>query len=200
MTKHILCLARADIPDFWLGNQNVTQLSEESFFQCLEKASLQWLPRDKAETNPDYKQLIPYVVLQNTQGSKLGVYRRAGREKRLHDFWSLGIGGHVEPLNNGPSHALPEILTENMHREIDEEISFLPSSSGPEFQGVINEEKTEVGTVHLGLVYILTVHEPHALRPGDELVDFQWAEWRKAAELNLELWSRLALKLLEEWW
>jgi predicted NUDIX family phosphoesterase len=195
MTKHILCLARSDIPDFWLGSRNATKMTETSFFQSLEKSSLYWLPRPDAEKNPDYKQLIPYVLLQDTQGAQLGAYRRAGREARLHDFWSLGIGGHVEPVNERIS--LPEILSKNMHREIDEEISVLPSFTGPVFQGVINEEETEVGTVHLGLVHLLTVHDAHTLLPGDELVDFRWVERGKAEELNLELWSRLALELVE---
>jgi len=75
--------------------------------------------------------------------------------------------------------------------------SVLPSFTGPVFQGVINEEETEVGTVHLGLVHVLTIQEVHSLQPGDELVDFQWVERKRAGELNLELWSRLALELVD---
>lgn len=88
-------------------------------------------------------------------------------------------------------------VSANMHREIREEVAAMPQAGSPIFMGVINEEETEVGTVHLGLVHSMTVYDPENLHPGEEIIDFQWMPRSQVESMHLELWSRLALELVE---
>ncbi len=198
MDKYILAVPRKDIPETWLGHSVATPLAYEPFRHVLERVPFEWVPRSQAERDSSYKQLIPYVLLQNTDGSLLGAYRRAGSEKRLHDLWSLGIGGHAEPVTEGLSNTLAQILEANMHRELTEEVAYLPPARGPFFCGIINEEQTEVGTVHLGLVHRVIVTEPEALQPGAELEDFRWVSRSEFKNSPLELWSKLALSVIDQ--
>ena len=89
------------------------KMTAGEFFMALEGIPFYWLPRSSAEMDPIYKQLIPYALLQTADGLHTGCYRRKGSEKRLHDFWSVGIGGHVNQNDrrNGDGRLdLPEAL------------------------------------------------------------------------------------------
>ena len=61
----------------------------------LALAHMEFAPRSEVETNPAYKQFIPYCILRH--GTRLICYRRssAGSETRLHGLYSIGWGGHV---------------------------------------------------------------------------------------------------------
>ena len=156
------------------------------------------MPRSAAENDPSYKQLIPYIILRTERENQIGCYRRKGSEKRLHDLWSCGIGGHVNPIDTSEmSDTLEDILHQGLMRELNEEITSLPLDKMPVFRGIINEDDTEVGAVHLGLVYTLDVKDPHLIIPGEELDAFTWLTRKDMRSLTLELWAVLALRLLE---
>lgn len=172
-------------------------MTESVFFSQLKHAHTAWVPRSEAEIVPSYKQLIPYMVPRAGQGRWIGCYRRKGSESRLHDLWSCGIGGHVNPVDaKGCRGDLKEILDSGLSRELDEELPRRPVGCRPVFRGVINEEQTEVGTVHFGLVYTLDISEPAPLVPGEELSGLTWVPIERVRSLNLELWSTLALDLI----
>ncbi|MCK5101144.1 MAG: phosphoesterase, partial [Desulfobacteraceae bacterium] len=59
------------------------------------------------------------------------------------------------------------------------------------------EEETDVGSVHIGAVFRILTNNNNDYISGDELVDFQWIEIGKVYNLNLELWSKLTLELIE---
>lgn len=197
----VLCMRRADLPPRWVADTAVVKMTVEAFFAALAGISFYWLPRSKAETDPAYKQLIPYVLLQTADGLHTGCYRRRGTEKRLHDFWSVGIGGHVngQDCGNGDG-SLSVVIQQGLKREIAEEFRFLPGKTHAVFHGVINEEKTDVGHVHLGLVYRMQVWQREGMVPGTELDSFGWVRTEQIFEKPLELWSRLALNLVETEW
>ncbi len=73
----------------------------------------------------------------------------------------------------------------------------MPKFIEPRFAGVINEERTAVGRVHLGLVYHLQIRPAHDIVAGPELTAFAWRTREQAAQLKLEHWSRLALGLID---
>ncbi len=83
-----------------------------------------------------------------------------------------------------------------MMREIAEEFDGFQGFTAPVFCGVINEERSPVGEVHLGLVFRWHVPAPDGLVPGKELGGFRWLPVDQALRRPLELWSRLALSLL----
>lgn len=169
----------------------------EEFCSTCTTAGFSFKPRNRVETDPGFKQIIPYILFQTHDLSRTAVYRRAGGEKRLHDLWSVGIGGHINPEDHISSdHSFFDILTAGMDRELMEEISRRPAGEIPEFIGMINEEITDVGKVHLGAVFRILTRFPEQISPGPELVDFSWKDTDQLDELNLELWSVLALELI----
>ena len=153
----------------------------------------------EAENDASYKQVIPYVVLQTFDGNRTACYRRKGTEERLHDLWSVGIGGHVNDCDcSGDDAALQTVVKRGMFREMMEEFRSVPSNVHAVFHGVINEEKTSVGLVHMGLVYRILLSDTAGFEPGAELNAFRWMETDRLLDHKLELWSRLALGLIDE--
>src|SRR5262249_16335622 len=118
-------------------------------------------PRFEVETDPDFKQLIPYVVLRC--GADLFHYRRgaAGTETRLAALRSAGIGGHV---SEGDA-AGDDPFRSGMLRELTEEVE-IGCGWRETFLGFINDDRTSVGQVHLGVVYLFDLDAP-AARPRE---------------------------------
>ena len=199
--EKVLCIRRADLPSRWVADAAVVKMAAETFFRALAGIPVHWLPRPDAESDPIYKQLIPYVLLQTADGLHTACYRRRGSEKRLHDFWSVGIGGHVngQDFGNGDG-SISAIINNGLKRETAEEFHSLPEEARAVFHGVINEEVTEVGRVHLGLVYRMHVRKKEGVVPGAELDSFAWVRTEQIFEKSLELWSRLALNLVGTEW
>ncbi len=152
--------------------------------------------RGKAEMDESIRQLIPYVIVRNEKGLYLLVKRlKAQTESRLHGFYSIGIGGHVNDKDEGHSPWLK--FLSGMEREVDEEIS-VENYNWPKYLGLIRENSTSVNRVHLGVVFTITAK----VNGVKEIDKFSW----EMVSLNglrekyeeMELWSKLALDALEE--
>ncbi len=171
----------------------------DRFIDQCTLAGFDFIPRPAAEKDPSYKQIIPYIILQTADLEMTAVYNRQGSEKRLHDLWSVGIGGHINPVDvKHQTTSFEQILVTGMQRELSEELSRMPETDEPVFTGVISEEITDVGTVHLGAVFRILTHSPDLYIPGDELFDFGWEKTGNLEQLELELWSTLALELIAQ--
>jgi predicted NUDIX family phosphoesterase len=195
--EKVLCIKRNTLPAPWVGKKSIIKTDEAAFFDICERAGFYWKERGVVETDPSFKQIIPYIVLQTADGKQTAIYRRCGSEKRLHDLWSVGIGGHINPEDtNGQAPSFKDILVAGMTRELDEELVKRPNGQAPCFRGTINEEATDVGSVHLGAVFTLLTETPDAFLPGEELKDFTWVDTDTLAGRNLELWSTFALELM----
>lgn len=151
-----------------------------------------FLPRPIAEGNPDYKQVIPYVAL--VDGEKVFATRRLPEsgETRLHGLISLGVGGHIAQTDGAGRQA----LLNGMRRELREEVS-IEEEGTPRFAGLINDDGTEVGKVHLGLFCVLPVRGRVRVRETGKLEGF----WLRRAELRgreseMESWSGIVLDAL----
>lgn len=203
ISEHVLCSTRTDLPPSWLPDAGAVRLAEDDWINRLEPTTPHWLPRQAAETTPSFKQWIPYLLLRNAMG-ELAAYPRRGGEKRLHGLWSLGVGGHINPVDRAENPATGvtvwrQTLWNGLRRELSEEF---PAASGgaTHFLGLINEEQTDVGRVHLGAVFVHEAKDP-AADPGEELEGLRWlphevigrGDWPME---RFELWSRLALQLL----
>jgi predicted NUDIX family phosphoesterase len=151
----------------------------------------QFLPRSQVETDPSYKQLIPYVVLRH--GSDVFCYRRgkAGGEQRLHTLRSIGVGGHIgkEDFSDGDFSYRRAML-----RELTEEID-LKCGYQERCLGIINDDSTPVGQVHLGIVHVFDLDGRHVTPREHALLDgrlIPLAEL-KACRSELETWSQFVL-------
>ena len=153
-------------------------------------ASGQFLERTQAEHDFRYKQIIPYVVIRH-QNSYLLTRRTAKQtESRLHNLYSLGVGGHVNDLD--VSQDGRDVLTSGMRRELEEEIH-VESEQSCRLAGVINDDSTEVARVHLGFVYVLTLASPqYRIMEPDKYT----AAWKTPRELSehydqMESWAKI---------
>jgi predicted NUDIX family phosphoesterase len=150
-----------------------------------------FLERSIAEHDFTHKQAIPYVVIQHDERFLLTRRTRKQTESRLHDKFSLGIGGHINNLDL-PAAAGSDIIAAGMKRELDEEIS-LPGAQTIRLVGVINDDSTEVARVHLGLVFMLvTDSADFTVVERDKFT----AQWAGPAELEahydrMESWSQI---------
>lgn len=125
-----------------------------------------FVERARAETTPAWKQVIPYCLVV-CEGQILRMRRRPrGGEARLHGKVSIGVGGHINPVDHDPESLEvdprgPSLFRRAAEREIEEEIDVQP---GFELilAGYLNDDSNAVGAVHLGLVYV--AHTPHPVR------------------------------------
>ena len=195
-TEKVLCIPRNRLPQSWVQEQSRVTMALDEFTRQCTASEFAFVDRPLAEKDPSLKQVIPYIVLQTMDQKKTAVYNRQGSEARLHDLWSLGIGGHINPQDQGQDMDFEQILTAGMDRELAEEVAQRPAGEEPIFKGIISEEITDVGKVHLGAVFQILTREPEAWLPGEELHLFQWVDTDSLGDRNLELWSDMALALL----
>ncbi|MBU1007551.1 hypothetical protein KKA53_00525 [Candidatus Dependentiae bacterium] len=121
-------------------------------FDCYQKLiqkHKKFLWRSKVEQDPNYKQIIPYLVFSHDK--KFFVMRRKNNasETRLQSKFSLGIGGHIKK---------EDITRTNImgwaEREFKEEVSYQGSYAIKPL-GILNDESDAVGQVHTGFVFLL---------------------------------------------
>ena len=149
-----------------------------------------FLPRDEMEADPSYKQVIPYLVLRDADRYFLMRRTRAGGDPRLFDRWSIGVGGHLNPGD--------EDVLGGLRREWREE---LVADFEPAFEplALLNDETTDVGSVHLGVVFVADAGgRPVEVRETDKLTGaFAPADEVGAGVEHLETWSRIVFEALE---
>jgi predicted NUDIX family phosphoesterase len=160
--------------------------------RLLDPTQFRYLERSKAETDPSFKQLIPYVVLRC--GDRVFCYTRgpSGGEARLRALRSLGIGGHIraeDGVGNGDAYRA------GMLREVAEEVE-LEGPYREECVGLINDDRTPVGQVHLGVVHVFDLARPSVRCRESALAGGAFAplaELRGRRE-EFETWSQLLLE------
>ncbi len=171
------------------GWHGVRTAATEDFLAIVD-ANGRFEPRQAVEADPSFKQIIPYLVLRDGERYFLMRRTRAGGDARLHDAWSIGVGGHVNPGDGD--------LAGGLLREWTEE---LVADFVPEFRlvGLLNDDTTDVGRVHLGAVYLgEAAGRPVTIRETDKLSG-AFATPAQVAEVadRLETWSRLAFDFVE---
>ncbi len=202
MDEVILAVHRKDFPEHWLGKKYALSIGWEQFINVMSSACVHFIGRAMAEHNPEFKQIIPYILLADSD-NRLAAYHRNGSEKRLSGRMSIGIGGHLRPddFTDG-RFSWAELGGKALQRELLEELPGFKSTSAPEFLGIINEEQSAVGQVHLGIVFVIRGIDPDSVVSGEELGSLSWVslpELTAAADKSFELWSLLALQLFDVW-
>jgi predicted NUDIX family phosphoesterase len=170
----------------WLG------LREEGMAGFQELVALEGRFRARAEMERDrrFKQVIPYLVLRDGARYFLMRRTRAGGDERLHDRSSIGVGGHLNPGDGD--------LGGGLRREWAEEVE---ADFVPEFRlvGLLNDDTTDVGSVHVGAVFVADAAGRRvAIRETEKLSGaFADPEAVAAVAGDLETWSRLFFETLE---
>jgi predicted NUDIX family phosphoesterase len=173
------------------GTWHGVRTADTDEFLAVVAAHGRFEPRPAMESDPSFKQIIPYLVLRDGERYFLMRRTRAGGDVRLHDAWSIGVGGHVNPGDGD--------LAGGLLREWTEE---LVADFVPEFRlvGLLNDDTTDVGRVHLGAVYLAEAGgRSVAIRETDKLSG-AFASPAQVEEVadRLETWSRLAFEFVED--
>lgn len=178
--------------------QGFTSDAEKYLGKLLDPSQTQYLPRAQMEEDPSFKQLIPYCIFQHVdEAGNVSVFQytrgKGQGESRLHSKRSVGIGGHISTLDSGESSPYEQ----GMRRELEEEI-VINTAHDQELVGLINDDETEVGRVHLGVVHLFTV-ESQDIAPNEE--DICDTGFRLVNEMlenveGFETWSQICLKAL----
>ena len=164
-----------------------------------ETGDPQFMLRSEAETNPDYKQLIPYVIMA-CDGRYLSYVRgkRAG-ETRLVGNRSIGIGGHINPIDDMPLFGdVMDTYRTAVEREVDEEVD-VKTGHTDSIVALLNDDSNEVGRVHLGVVHFWALETPDVIRREQMITQmgFMTAEELRADMAALETWSALCVEGLD---
>ena len=192
MTDNELVLVvqrRVLMPDpGWRGLRS--ELMTGPDFEALVAEAGEFRPRGEMERDRSWKQVIPYLVLRD--GPRYFLMRRtkAGGDERLHDLWTIGVGGHLNPGDGN--------LAGGLRREWHEEVE---ARFEPEFTliGLINDDDTEVGSFHVGAVYVADAGGRDVRIRETEKLSGAFADPTEVATVvdRMESWSALVFEHLE---
>lgn len=160
--------------------------------------NLSFQPRSKMEEDPSFKQLIPYVIFRHTDAegnvSLFHYTRGKGQgEARLHAKRSIGVGGHISAEDDSAD----DVYRQGMLRELEEEVNISTGYTESRV-GMINDDLTEVGKVHLGVVHVFDCDEPKVTSNETDLIECGFAPVEKLLQdvEQFETWSQITLKAL----
>jgi predicted NUDIX family phosphoesterase len=155
-----------------------------------------FLKRKDVETNPDYKQLIPYALLHC--GNDVFIYRRGKllAEKRLLGNYSLGVGGHISVTDPG---LFGTSYEDGLKRELNEEVA-IGSPYTQRIVALLNDNSNDVGKVHFGIVHVLTLEKPF-VQPKEKSINetsfVSTVDLRKNID-TFENWSRICIQHIDK--
>ena len=192
--ERVLCFERKLFEE--LGVFQGISLDVEKYLPVLTSSkNLTYLNRSEAETDRRFKQLIPYVLV--VSDSRLLRYQRGkgGQETRLRGLWSVGIGGHISEEDHG-------LFTkdfgyfEGMRREVREEVDVEEVNESA--VAVINDDSTDVGYVHFGVVHVMQVANEAVAGRRSGIVSPEFIPIADAVKdsADYESWSRFCLEKL----
>ncbi len=177
-----------------------TEGLEDSVARLLDAESHFFIDRAAAEEDPSHKQIIPYCIFRC--GDRILHYTRgkAGGESRLHAKISVGVGGHVNPIDMDGGKTGAATYHAAVTREIEEELD-LPHEHEHRIIALLNDDSNPVGQVHLGIVHLIDLKSDAVSSREDALTDLGFSP---LAELNgpmferLETWSQFCIRHLAE--
>jgi predicted NUDIX family phosphoesterase len=193
--ERVLCFERKLFEE--LGVFQGINLEVEKYLPILTSSkNLTYLNRSEAENDRRYKQLIPYVLVV-CDGRLLRYQRgKGGQETRLRGLWSVGIGGHISEEDYS-------LFTkdfgyfEGMRREVREEVDVEEVSESA--VAVINDDSTDVGYVHFGVVHVMQVANENVAGRRSGIASPEFVPIADAVKdaSNYESWSRFCLENLD---
>jgi predicted NUDIX family phosphoesterase len=194
--ERVLCFERKLLDE--LGVFQGLSLDVEKYLPVVTSSSrLVYRNRSEAEQDKRYKQLIPYVLI--ICNGRILRYRRGkgGQETRLHGLYSVGIGGHISDEDHG-LFSQSAGYHDGMRRELMEEVAVEAAKDAA--VAVINDDSTDVGQVHFGVVHIMHVASEATAggRSGIVAPEFVPIEQATKEASQYESWSRFCLENLDQ--
>ncbi len=191
--EQVLVVKTNDMDNFISSNDlyRFIDNSEKDSLYNLAIANSFFLDRDFAETDFSSRQLIPYAILRHQDSIYVLERKSKQSEKRLHNKLSIGIGGHINPIDLEGNN---DVIQNCLNREVNEEVK-IEGSYTADFIGIIIDNSTEVSKVHLGIAFEIRLDNPSVeIREVDKMS----GKWIKLDEIShcfeqMETWSQIAL-------
>jgi len=198
--EQVLVVPRALLEEIGTFEGIRTEGIEDAIGRLLDPTAHFFMDRAAAEEDPSHKQLIPYCVFRC--GERILHYTRgkSGGESRLHAKLSVGVGGHVNPVDTGGGKTGPDAYHAAVTREIEEELN-LPEEHSHRIIALLNDESNPVGQVHLGIVHVVDLKSDSVSSREDALTDLTFtplSELNGALFERLETWSQFCIRHLVE--
>ncbi|MDO4550497.1 MAG: phosphoesterase [Planctomycetia bacterium] len=176
----------------------------------LDKKFMEFRVRQEVEQQPEWKQLIPYILFRWTdETGTVRIFRytrgKGMGEGRLHLKHSVGVGGHISEddaleckTQAGETFSAESLYHRGMMREREEEVDIQTTILNEKIVGLINDDLTEVGKVHLGVVHMVDVAEPKVFSREKDIIASGFVPVKDMLENTegFETWSALTLEAL----
>ena len=194
--EHVLVIGRKVIEDVGMFQGlafDIDRYLSKIFVQGVPR----FMPRSQAEHDPSYKQIIPYVIMMHEDKILSYVRGRRAGESRLVGHRSIGIGGHINPIDADHS-PLFAYLYDNyraaVQREVTEEVS-VETAYTDNVVALLNDDSNEVGSVHLGIVHCWKLEKPSVNKREQMITQmaFMTLEELQHVRDTLETWSQKCL-------
>ena len=196
--EEVLVVPRALLNELGAFEGIKTEGLDEAVARLLDAKNHTFMDRAAAEEDPSFKQLIPYCIFRC--GDRILHYTRgkAGGESRLHAKLSVGVGGHVNPVDTDAGRTGAEAYHAAVTREIEEELQ-LPEEHQHRIIALLNDESNPVGQVHLGIVHLVDLKSDVVFSREDALLELGFTPLDDLAGAmfeRLETWSQFCIRHL----
>ncbi|MGI9087504.1 MAG: hypothetical protein ACR2HH_07170 [Chthoniobacterales bacterium] len=181
-----------------LGSFHGLNFEPEKYLKAiLSRGNNFFIPRSQAENDPSYKQIVPYALIVHGETVLHYVRGKKAGEKRLVSKGSIGIGGHMNDTDESLFAWDEQAYRAGVEREVNEEIA-IESPFEDRIVALLNDDTTEVGRVHLGIVHVFRLAEAKAEKREAMITNlaFLTRDDLLARRENLESWSQLCLDSL----
>ncbi len=182
-----------------LGSFHGLSFEPEKYLSALlSRGNNFFLPRALAETDPAYKQIIPYALIAHNDTVLHYVRGKKAGEQRLVSKGSIGIGGHMNDSDESLFAWDETAYRAGVEREVNEEIR-IQSAYDDRIVALLNDDSTEVGQVHLGIVHVFRLAEPTVEKRESMITNLAFLDRNqlRARREQLETWSQICLDSLE---
>ena len=182
-----------------LGGFHGLNFEPEKYLKAiLSRGNNFFIPRPEAETNPAYKQIIPYALIAFGKTVLYYVRGKKAGEQRLVAKGSIGIGGHMNETDESLFATDEQAYRAGVEREVNEEVK-IDTPFEDRIVALLNDDSTEVGRVHLGIVHIFKLKEPNVQKREAMITGLTFLTKKElmARRESLESWSQICLDSLE---
>jgi predicted NUDIX family phosphoesterase len=183
-----------------LGSFHGLNFEPEKYLSAiLSRGNNFFLPRGEAENDPSYKQIIPYALLAHGRTVLHYVRGKKAGEQRLVSKGSIGIGGHMNDTDESLFAWDEQAYRAGVEREVNEEVH-IETTFDDRIVALLNDDTTEVGRVHLGIVHVFRLAEAKVQKREAMITNlaFLSREELVSRRENLETWSQLCVDAFDQ--
>jgi predicted NUDIX family phosphoesterase len=178
-----------------LGSFHGLNFEPEKYLQALlSRGNNFFLPRAQAENDPSHKQIIPYAIISHGDSVLHYVRGKKAGEQRLVAKGSIGIGGHMNDSDESLFAWDEDAYRAGVEREVNEEIT-IETPFEDRIVALLNDDTTEVGRVHLGIVHVFRLSEKKVQKREAMITNMAFLKKEElvARRDTLETWSQLCV-------